>query len=279
MKHDDAGGSTYSVQLVQRCSERVRVRRQPGLWMLRRQQLNVGGQRLPRHLRLQRRKQRSLRPVRSRRLRSAQKRHRMLLRRHAAVPSRASDEILAARRLERRAIQDQRVLRAGHGYQARPTAHQSNRIGRTRCALTSTHQQISVHRCPTNFLSRVGRSMQPNVWYDPELRKWRCWYSTFTSCSKPKHLVHLVARPRVTVNPEEQNRHQCSVVINTTKTDLAPHYRSWCAVASPNGPILPHNHSSTNFHRTSTRHGVVGVTVNPTKKGRGYSEPRPKTRL
>lgn len=31
--------------------------------------------------------------------------------------------------------------------------------------------------------------MQPNVWYDPELGKWRCWYSTFTSCSKPKHLV------------------------------------------------------------------------------------------
>eukprot|EP01079_Euglenida_sp_SAG-EU17-18_P005303 gene5304-948_t len=32
-------------------------------------------------------------------------------------------------------------------------------------------------------------NMQPNVWYDPELRKWRAWYSTFTSCSKPKGTV------------------------------------------------------------------------------------------
>lgn len=32
-------------------------------------------------------------------------------------------------------------------------------------------------------------NMQPNVWYDPNLTKWRCWYSTFTSCSKPKTTV------------------------------------------------------------------------------------------
>merc|ERR1719389_601791 len=29
-------------------------------------------------------------------------------------------------------------------------------------------------------------NMQPNVWYDPHLKKWRVWYSAFTSCSKPK---------------------------------------------------------------------------------------------
>eukprot|EP00035_Acanthoeca_spectabilis_P032284 m.18167 g.18167 ORF g.18167 m.18167 type:complete len:543 (+) comp5277_c0_seq1:92-1720(+) len=32
-------------------------------------------------------------------------------------------------------------------------------------------------------------NMQPNVWYDPELSKWRVWYSAFTSCSKPKETV------------------------------------------------------------------------------------------
>ena len=34
------------------------------------------------------------------------------------------------------------------------------------------------------------------------------------------------ARTRVTVNPKEQNRHQSNVVVNITKTYLAPHYRS-----------------------------------------------------
>jgi hypothetical protein len=29
-------------------------------------------------------------------------------------------------------------------------------------------------------------NMQPTVWYDPQLQKWRTWYSTFTNCSKPK---------------------------------------------------------------------------------------------
>lgn len=29
-------------------------------------------------------------------------------------------------------------------------------------------------------------NMQPNVWYDPQMSKWRAWYSAFTSCSKPK---------------------------------------------------------------------------------------------
>jgi len=29
-------------------------------------------------------------------------------------------------------------------------------------------------------------NMQPNVWYDPHMKKWRAWYSAFTSCAKPK---------------------------------------------------------------------------------------------
>lgn len=32
-------------------------------------------------------------------------------------------------------------------------------------------------------------NMQPNVWYDPAMKKWRAWYSAFTSCSKPKTSV------------------------------------------------------------------------------------------
>jgi len=32
-------------------------------------------------------------------------------------------------------------------------------------------------------------NMQPNVWYDQQLKKWRAWYSAFTSCSKPMHEV------------------------------------------------------------------------------------------
>jgi hypothetical protein len=36
-------------------------------------------------------------------------------------------------------------------------------------------------------------NMQPNVWYDPipypGRKKWRAWYSAFTSCSKPLHTV------------------------------------------------------------------------------------------
>jgi len=33
-------------------------------------------------------------------------------------------------------------------------------------------------------------NMQPNVWYDPALRKWRAWYSSFTDCGgKPKGSV------------------------------------------------------------------------------------------
>lgn len=31
--------------------------------------------------------------------------------------------------------------------------------------------------------------MQPNIWYDPEMNKWRAWYSAFTSCSKNKQTV------------------------------------------------------------------------------------------
>ena len=31
--------------------------------------------------------------------------------------------------------------------------------------------------------------MQPNVWYDPAMKKWRAWYSAFTSCSKPLHTI------------------------------------------------------------------------------------------
>jgi hypothetical protein len=29
-------------------------------------------------------------------------------------------------------------------------------------------------------------NMQPNVWYDSHMKKWRAWYSAFTSCSKNK---------------------------------------------------------------------------------------------
>jgi hypothetical protein len=32
-------------------------------------------------------------------------------------------------------------------------------------------------------------NMQPNVWYDPQLKKWRCWYSSFTSCAKPQKSI------------------------------------------------------------------------------------------
>ena len=32
-------------------------------------------------------------------------------------------------------------------------------------------------------------NMQPNIWYDPLLKKWRAWYSAFTNCSKPKESV------------------------------------------------------------------------------------------
>ena len=32
-------------------------------------------------------------------------------------------------------------------------------------------------------------NMQPNVWYEPRTKKWRAWYSAFTSCSKPKESV------------------------------------------------------------------------------------------
>ena len=29
-------------------------------------------------------------------------------------------------------------------------------------------------------------NMQPSVWYDPRMAKWRAWYSSFTNCSKPQ---------------------------------------------------------------------------------------------
>eukprot|EP00756_Hemistasia_phaeocysticola_P054359 Hpha_TRINITY_DN30288_c0_g1::TRINITY_DN30288_c0_g1_i1::g.27025::m.27025 len=34
-------------------------------------------------------------------------------------------------------------------------------------------------------------NMQPNVWYDTELAKWRAWYSSFTNCSKPKEEIPM----------------------------------------------------------------------------------------
>jgi hypothetical protein len=30
---------------------------------------------------------------------------------------------------------------------------------------------------------------QPSVWYDPMMKKWRAWYSTFTSCAQPQKLI------------------------------------------------------------------------------------------
>jgi len=32
-------------------------------------------------------------------------------------------------------------------------------------------------------------NMQPNVWYDPQMKKWRAWYSAFTSCAKPQKTI------------------------------------------------------------------------------------------
>ena len=29
-------------------------------------------------------------------------------------------------------------------------------------------------------------NMQPSVWYDSRMAKWRAWYSSFTNCSKPQ---------------------------------------------------------------------------------------------
>merc|ERR1712086_40932 len=34
-------------------------------------------------------------------------------------------------------------------------------------------------------------NMQPNVWFDPQMSKWRAWYSSFTSCSKPKEKIAM----------------------------------------------------------------------------------------
>mmetsp|Transcript_20985 Transcript_20985/g.47265 ORF Transcript_20985/g.47265 Transcript_20985/m.47265 type:complete len:93 (-) Transcript_20985:52-330(-) len=34
-------------------------------------------------------------------------------------------------------------------------------------------------------------NMQANVWYDPQMSKWRAWYSSFTTCSSPKEQVPL----------------------------------------------------------------------------------------
>ena len=46
-------------------------------------------------------------------------------------------------------------------------------------------------------------------------------------------------RARVTVDPKEQDRCQSSVVINITKTGLAPTYRPQRAVASPYEATAP----------------------------------------
>jgi hypothetical protein len=34
-------------------------------------------------------------------------------------------------------------------------------------------------------------NMQPSVWYDPQMSKWRAWYSSFTNCSKAKDKVPM----------------------------------------------------------------------------------------
>lgn len=50
-------------------------------------------------------------------------------------------------------------------------------------------------------------NMQPNVWFDPWLKKWRAWYSAFTSCSAPKTAV-----PYCNNAPQ-----QCGSVTDTAK--------------------------------------------------------------
>eukprot|EP00966_Prymnesium_polylepis_P115942 2679989-Prymnesium_polylepis.1 len=34
-------------------------------------------------------------------------------------------------------------------------------------------------------------NMQPNVWYDPKMSRWRAWYSSFTNCSKAKDKIPM----------------------------------------------------------------------------------------
>ena len=42
-------------------------------------------------------------------------------------------------------------------------------------------------------------NMQPTIWYDPQLQKWRAWYSAFTNCSKPKSEIPMCNNARKSV--------------------------------------------------------------------------------